>query len=190
MSDAVAPTFAALAARHQGRGPDLLVAARVLAQSPDHDQRAPRANERGSVGDQTETAVASRRSVALGARERSVVRGFPDRLWLTLQVQQYHPGRATERVLPSTRKTVTIVSGCMQPPQVVHFIGQTPFWSQPKDSSGEPSNKSRTFCTPEAGLRVTEGRECPAPQPPPPVCAPAPPGYGPAPSEPLWEDLA
>jgi len=104
----------------------------VPAQSPDHD-----ANGRGGTGDQPGNAAASRRRVALATPGRSAVRGLADRLWLALQVQQYHPGRVTDRVLPSTRETVTIVSGCMQQPQVVHFIGQDLLWHRPSDLGGK-----------------------------------------------------
>jgi len=77
----------------------------ATAQSPDHDPRVADANGRGGIGDQPGTAAASRRSVAPGARQRSTVGG----VWLAWQVQQYQPGRATDRVAPSTRETVTII---------------------------------------------------------------------------------
>jgi hypothetical protein len=68
-----------------------------------------------------------------------MVRRFAGGFMLALQVQQYHPGWTTDLVLPNTRSTVTTVSACMQPSQIVHFIELTSCAASTPRNSGRPS---------------------------------------------------
>jgi hypothetical protein len=83
--------------------PALLAVAGAPAQSPDHDQPAAHAKLLG-IRRWSET-IDSPRGLMRDARGRSAICRVTVRLRLAWQVQQYHPGRATDRVLPSTRNT-------------------------------------------------------------------------------------